>query len=1690
MAASLFSQPPVAYFQPLPSSLPNTRAPSFIACGKPGTYDTFGSRGLTEFETISSKVCDWAGELGKNHDLRQGADHCAWLFSEQAAPFQVSAELPTSALIPAAQRQPRVDFVSSATAMKSLFSLACDIEADMGVMVHRLGDWLVVDDGTEISSSLSAGQQTQTAKEERAFKERLRRAEQRHRVAVAHAEAVEAHVAEKQELVEQARVALWRAELEAQRVEALLQDAMKEVATAAGEVERMRAGRSGAAPGSRDITEENLSTPASGEESSAGSAGSNSCCQSKVGVDAAEDHLLYRNFIGHSIRLLQDESPSDVDEGEEPTTDSPAGEDGGSPRAASAAKGQELVPLDGQAAFRQVGVWKVADDVSVVVGSKMVCLGNAEHPKLTLYLHNTNVVSDVTLLEHWLECLIAGVPEFAICSHQDGAVQSYTLYKLSELWPFLNERLAIERKLRMTLEVLRWIKRQCCFEGCTYWLSKSKDDPSIKLFRLSGANTTVRRGARRSVAVPATLPPLPSILGPGNALVCKNTFLHVLEEDDDSSSGERDPRRSRSCPARLYGPEEATVTVSSELSVRGGEPQPLTAFRHRISALFFRRAVSSPPRADVARFFESALDLAAADATDHCGGDGRESMVFLEACCHLGLALCRLGTSPAFGDNATSSEDDRGSDCVSCDGTSGETFRRLPALLASLRVDAPHHCRFATNDRREGYRLWPLCGRVRRTPLLYIGLPPWPQRLQGAEGCPEHEVDGLRRIARRGDEKLEERPLATPSLALVRVADAFHLLAVAAPETVGNGLPDCDRERVEALAFPIAAVTLIRLASELLRSSLSPPSSPRAHSGITTSRLAWCALMAARRFAVLDSAHRIAEKRPFFSILPSPEELLVRVEHLAGGLLLAAPPSTAEDVNVDLDVTPAQIRVSLSQLEQWLLVNQSRVQAAMKTIAKPCGTSSMAPPREGPCWDGAVTASVSAADLGSCTEVDATDISAINSEQVAIAPGPAAPMQQRREAALWHYEQSVRLLPKVMVERGAGSGLLSPMMMALAATLVESVVGMIDGCDTASVVGSEACGQCLEMLSACDRRLARAEELAEGASHSTSRAVVQANRGQLRSLAADVLVSRALASVSGTLGTEAGSIVAAFACGGNGLVTDSSTRFAASDTILTTREATAVLNLIETCSDESSHDHSSTEDSSDESNNEDHAVRSGCDSSNGNDSDVRFGDGEASSKPESRMPGSHRRPGGGRGGGDGDNREVSSKGVHRSSTDSKSLKADSTGGELKLGSCVARLGDGAACLTLAALQEINASVGHEEAASALAVMACGTLQAASARLLALPPTGLLEPECRRAALDMLTQSLQLLPPSQCTSGPSASLSLQAGLLCAHAHLMLSELQVDGRGSRDGSSTSVGGSGSVGTGTGGGVRGGRGASGGGRGAGGDRSQHQRQQRAANWHLDRAFAVLHSAGAGVASALDPRTPGASATAVLLAHLHLAHAAAESGAAQNVASCSGLIGGGSSVITPKSTEVGAEGSRTGVVTIAAGSYDALHETRRSPSTSSPRSPPSSSPPSPLLSSAPSPALPPSAILHLQQRQRQNERALEEVLAGCRIVAVSGQHTKAKKETEACQRTRGQAKTEADVATKEPKALLLAQTELTGLLQRRMQGIARDLCATESRQGTSVWKAFYRTVLQLGPEVVSSVILLQEQFSRARNT
>eukprot|EP00446_Apocalathium_sp_SHHI-4_P006663 CAMPEP_0177154646 /NCGR_PEP_ID=MMETSP0367-20130122/1744_1 /TAXON_ID=447022 ORGANISM="Scrippsiella hangoei-like, Strain SHHI-4" /NCGR_SAMPLE_ID=MMETSP0367 /ASSEMBLY_ACC=CAM_ASM_000362 /LENGTH=402 /DNA_ID=CAMNT_0018599927 /DNA_START=76 /DNA_END=1284 /DNA_ORIENTATION=- len=303
------------------------------------------------------------------------------------------------------------------------------------------------------------------------------------------------------------------------------------------------------------------------------------------------------------------------------------------------------------------------------------------------------------------------------------------------------------------------------------------------------------------------------------------------------------------------------------------------------------------------------------------------------------------------------------------------------------------------------------------------------------------------------------------------------------------------------------------------------------------------------------------------------------------------------------------------------------------------------------------------------------------------------------------------------------------MMIDLGVALLEAVASVVRNIRLGPTLDNAECRSSLESLVNADDLLFRVEGIVEAAGHKAMCALVQADRGQLRSLAADLLVSRALLWIDGS--AEAG---------------------------LSESENSLLQELLEADED--------AEDAEDE----------------------------------------------------------------RS-------ELDGTPSETPVFRYVGRLGDQAMALAFAAQKGVDAVVEHE-VVSVISLMASGALQAAAARFWAWPPAGLPAPDARRAAISMLTQSLDLLPPGNHFSAPC--ITALAPNMCAHAHLMQAEVQADI-------------------------------------AAPDKPQHKQQRIV--WHLDKACSALHSNTAEVVSACP--------SSLLLVHIHITRA--------RLFLCSGVGAGG---------------------------------------------------------------------------------------------------------------------------------------------------------------------------------------------------
>jgi len=331
--------------------------------------------------------------------------------------------------------------------------------------------------------------------------------------------------------------------------------------------------------------------------------------------------------------------------------------------------------------------------------------------------------------------------------------------------------------------------------------------------------------------------------------------------------------------------------------------------------------------------------------------------------------------------------------------------------------------------------------------------------------------------------------------AMSRIADALGLLLVVGGSGCGRLLPDCDRKRAEEVAFPVAVVTLLRLATSLTECS---------YRGAT--EIAWQAVFAAQRFAALDAAQGCrSEPKPLFAHLPAPEELLVRAEFLAGGMAHSLGAArgvgnAAAQERQEVEPPPsierkfAQLQRQLARVEQWLQLHRRRVAEGLEAVSARLGPLSSAP--------GVPPSSVCASDVGCATARTASSVA-------------SASKQQQLLQATWHYERSIRMLPKPMQPGGPHP---EHLMLVLATVLIEAGRNLATIPSGAFVVPCQS--SVLMAIVDADRQLHRAEGISDVVGHLGLAALVQANRAYLRVLAADVLVARMF--MSKDLGTQQG----------------------------------------------------------------------------------------------------------------------------------------------------------------------------------------------------------------------------------------------------------------------------------------------------------------------------------------------------------------------------------------------------------------------------------------------------------------------------------------------------------------------------------------------------------------------------------------
>ncbi len=219
--------------------------------------------------------------------------------------------------------------------------------------------------------------------------------------------------------------------------------------------------------------------------------------RSKTTSTAIQERNLISKFLYHSLED-REESSQETKEKTENTFEASESPIGGSDRSVSLPQLPEpsveenLLNLQAASSssstaheFARNLLWNF-EDIRMLIGCDMPIFGDADHPSVSLRLHNADKpINVLTGLDYWLDNLMCQVPEVLMCYHLNGIVQKYELIKTEDLPDLKGSKFAPRVIRDVAKNILSFLKSNAAKEGHTYWLFKGKDDDVVKLYDLT-----------------------------------------------------------------------------------------------------------------------------------------------------------------------------------------------------------------------------------------------------------------------------------------------------------------------------------------------------------------------------------------------------------------------------------------------------------------------------------------------------------------------------------------------------------------------------------------------------------------------------------------------------------------------------------------------------------------------------------------------------------------------------------------------------------------------------------------------------------------------------------------------------------------------------------------------------------------------------------------------------------------------------------------------------------------------------------------------------------------------------------------------------------------------------------------------------------------------------------------------------
>lgn len=121
-----------------------------------------------------------------------------------------------------------------------------------------------------------------------------------------------------------------------------------------------------------------------------------------------------------------------------------------------------------------------------ILGSQVLLFSNKEHPAVSLKLHDMDKdLSLITVLDYYLDNVIANIPELAICMHSKGLVRGYKLVETRQI-PYMSGTgrplFDIQDVSMNASMLLKFLQENCSRPNGTYWLYRKEGENSLRLY--------------------------------------------------------------------------------------------------------------------------------------------------------------------------------------------------------------------------------------------------------------------------------------------------------------------------------------------------------------------------------------------------------------------------------------------------------------------------------------------------------------------------------------------------------------------------------------------------------------------------------------------------------------------------------------------------------------------------------------------------------------------------------------------------------------------------------------------------------------------------------------------------------------------------------------------------------------------------------------------------------------------------------------------------------------------------------------------------------------------------------------------------------------------------------------------------------------------------------------------------------